>query len=186
MLNYEYLDGTTSIEKGMILTGEFLPKFDLAGVEEPTVKLTAMNVYREAEETVTGVLAKEETPDIGGDEGEGEFAVNSVTILSLEGDGVTGVQDIAEISSGMYVDINYINSTDEAKQVWLMMAYYNADGLIEANKYLVDLAVSADAKDEYYPAEPDDIPYVEGATVVKAFVWDVNDVEPLCPGYVVD
>ncbi|MBS7299071.1 MAG: hypothetical protein KIG65_08335 [Eubacteriales bacterium] len=185
MLSYEYLDGATVLASGMIMSGEFLPKFDLADVKEPTVKLTASNAYGVAEKTVVGTKAVEETPDIGGGE-EGVFDVNSVTILDLEGDGVTGAQDISAISKGMYVDINYINSTAEAKQVWLMMAYYNADGLIEAKKYVVDLAVSADAKDEYYPAEPDDIPYVEGATVVKAFVWDIDGVEPLCEGYVVD
>ena len=174
-LNYEYLDGTTVLASGMILAGEFLPKFDLADVEEPTVKLTAISAYGVAEETVVGTKAVEDVPEVQ----EGAVVVNSVTINE-------NAADIADVEDGMYVSINYTNSTEEAKQVWLMVAFYNENGLMSATKYGdVYLPVSVEENTVEVP-EDEDIVFVEGATTVKAFVWDVDSAKPLCPGYTVE
>lgn len=175
IINYQYLDGTSVLASGKIYAGEFLPKFNLAGVEEPTVKLTATNAYGEKEETVVGILEKEDVPEVQ----EGEVVVKSVSINE-------DAQDIADVEDGMFVSIKYTNSTEEAKQVWVMVAFYNENGLMQVEKYDdIILPVSIE-EDTVEVPEDDDIVFVEGATVVKAFVWDVNSAEPLCAGYTVE
>lgn len=187
-IEYEYLDGTTVIEKGILLAGEFLPKFDLIDVEEPTVKLTASNAYGLSEETVTGTKAAEETPDIG-DDTKGSFAVNSVSVISVENEDAAAATTAEELKNGMYVSINYTNSTSDAKKVWLVMAFYDANGLLSASKREVSLAVTEKdiANDIAVPEnEEEQIDFAEGATEVKAFVWETDGIEPLCARFAVE
>lgn len=177
MLSYEYLDGTTVLTSGMIMSGEFLPKFDLADVKEPTVKLTASNAYGVAEKTVVGTKAVEETPDIGGgEEVTAALDVKSVDIFNPET--AEPAASIADLSNGAVIGVNYTNTTGAAVDAWVIVAFYNEDGLISARKFDRIFGVAEEPTDHLVCEEDGATPIViecpAGATKVKAFVWDVN------------
>lgn len=177
MLSYEYLDGATVLASGMIMSGEFLPKFDLADVKEPTVKLTASNAYGVAEKTVVGTKAVEETPDIGGgEEVTAALDVKSVDIFNPET--AEPAASIADLSNGAVIGVNYTNTTGAAVDAWVIVAFYNEDGLISARKFDRIFGVAEEPTDHLVCEEDGATPIViecpAGATKVKAFVWDVN------------
>ncbi|MBQ8628726.1 MAG: hypothetical protein IJ421_04540 [Prevotella sp.] len=174
IIAYEYLDGTTVLDSGMIFAGEFLPNFDLNSAAKPIVKLTAKDVYGGSEATVTAEAAGSGLP-----EDPEVVEVDSVDIYSAASEEVA--ESVADCADGMLIGVNYTNTTDATFDAWVIVAFYNEDGLMSAKKYNAPLEYSEEPN-TYVLMDGEDyvvVPFETGATKVKAFAWTTG-AEALC------